>query len=96
MTPVDKMVEELMAIEDKKFIEHTDWAIKFYRLQQERRVWRDPDGLVHELYPEVVDGGTENPYIACWYYTCRGNVLSSHMREREPDAVVTCLSCLGA
>lgn len=65
------------------------------KLEDQRHVWRDGmDGLVHIIKPKVFyDTGA---YIGHWNYLCGGKTLSSGLRVREPDAIPSCLACIGA
>jgi hypothetical protein len=65
------------------------------RLRQERHAWRDYRGLVHIIRPVVEVSGSGQPFVAHWVYVCGLHTLSRGLKVREPDAVVTCLLCLG-
>jgi hypothetical protein len=60
-----------------------------------RHPWRDYRGLVHIIRPVVEVSSNGEPYVAHWVYVCGLHTLSRGLRIREPDAIVTCLSCLG-
>ncbi len=87
-------VDDIIAIEDKKFTDTVDEIIEHAKRMAERRPWRDRKGVVHILRPMEALSLTE-PYKSAIY---GWSVLCSH-KGRSPlkntDTVVTCLLCLG-
>jgi hypothetical protein len=89
------MIDDLIAIEDKKFTDTVDEIIEHAKRMAERRPWRDRAGIVHIVRPVEAVSLTEGfkNQIYGWSVLCS-------KKQRSPlkntDIVVTCLQCLGA
>jgi hypothetical protein len=88
------MIDDLIAIEDKKFIETVDDILAHAKAMAERRPWRDRKGVVHILRPieAVALNGEYKPVVKGWWVICNGKYRSP---LKNHDVVVTCLQCLG-
>jgi hypothetical protein len=98
------LLEELMKIEDQKFLDQVDVILETARLQAERRSMR-MRGVTHELSPFVVTNDKGKPYISAWRVTCRWQVALQEGRDYggipadSPlifNEAVTCLFCMVA
>lgn len=90
------MIAEIIAAEDKMFLDATDRAHKHYEAMRERRRWRDGNKVIHELRPvaasviaNVRAGGL---LIEGWTVTC-GHVRRSTV-EHDPNLPVSCIRCI--
>ena len=87
------MVDDLIAIEDKKFTDAVDAVIEHDRKMRERRRWRDGKGVVHALArAERINLTTLNHEVGEWAPIC-GRRYESTV-QHDPALPVTCLTCL--
>lgn len=98
------LIDELMKIEDQKFIDQVETIIETARLQAERRSMR-MRGVAHELSPFVTTNEQGRPYISAWRVTCRWQLAQQEGRVYRGIPVdsplifnehVTCLFCMVA
>jgi len=90
------MIDDLIAIEDQKFLSTVDKAIAHAKALAERRPWRDRKGVIHILRPmeavSITPGDTQREVYG-WFVLCTRKQRSP---LKDTDAIVTCLQCLGS
>ena len=86
-------IDEIVALEDKKFLDIIDETLAFAKAMAERRRWRDGHGVMHELKPFASASiNTGKPFVAGWCVSC--NYKRRSTVEHDPASVVTCLQCV--
>lgn len=87
------MVDDIIAIEDKKFLNTVDAIIAHAEAMKQRRKWRDGKGLVHILAPrEAIEILTGKQHINGWLPLCGHKYASSVVHD--PDLPASCLTCI--
>lgn len=87
------MIQELVAIEDKKFIDTVTEIIAHAEAMKQRRKWRDGKGLVHILAPvEAMEIMTAKRSIHGWMPWCGHRYASTVVHDQDLPA--SCLTCI--
>jgi hypothetical protein len=87
-------IDDLIAIEDKAFIDAIDEIVTFQKAMEERRRWRDGRRIVHILVPIAgVELGSGKQRIIGWTVRC-GYKRRSDV-EHDPESIPTCIRCIG-